>query len=735
MSPPATPTMPNPTANPRPSQRQTPPASAAASAIRIDPIRVLRQNQWRLVAAAAVGIFLGGVAHVIFDRVMPRYSGTVVFELRPPLQAADQVIASDTRAAEAVERMAQTESARLVSRGLLETAVRSRDIEQTAWSQRFRDSEGRFLPAEAVDDLERKLSAGHQRRTQYFSLRWSAGDPADVPIVLNRVAETYLQVRRSQEDSRYSKNLAAFKSQLNSIDNGLKDIGRDIAQFIRKRSMTSIDAAAVDITQSMQDISGRVGEAKTAESIAKSRRQQTEAKLDGRLEPTSEDIRRAEADPLLTGINSTLRDLRISVDIVRQKFGPTHSEYRNTERAIAAAEAERDALLKNVVKQNLTADFKGLTDQIESYAALLKRHEDDYAKLQERLMELVADRSELTQLEDQRSRLQEQRSRVLDLINDLESIKMREDAQAVTIAQPATTPREKSFPRMVVMLPLGALLGLLVVLGLAFLREILDQRVRYASDLAGIPVKLLGVVPDLADDPTGVSRIENAIREAPQSVVAETLRQTAIQLGKQVRAGDHRVVLAVGAMPGSGVTAILTNLAESLAGSGLSVLLLDANFRRPGLAKALGQDPDRPGLGEIIAGRLEPEAAKVAIGDRIDLINAGAPGERVFERLNTAATESLFAKLRERYDLVLIDAPPAVVAGDAMLLASKVDATILVVRAYQEQRGLVGRLVSQLNDMPSALLGLVLNRPRNTAGGYFRKNFEAMAGYAGGATK
>lgn len=711
------------------------PTQAPSAGVRIDPVRVLRQNQWKIAIAAVVGIGVGVVAHVLFDRLAPRYTGTVLFELRAAIQEASQVIAADTRAAEAVERMAQTESARLLSRSLLETAVRGRDIENTQWSRRFRDANGLFLPDEAVDNLEKTLSAGHRRRTQYFALSWSAADPADVPVVLNRIAETYLQVRRANDDKRYATNLNVFQAALNKLDNDLIAIGRDIAKFIRDRNITSLDAAATDITQAMQDVAGRVGEAKTAYSMTVTRAQQTEAKLQGRLEPSSEDIRRAEQDPLLMGANQTLRDLRIAFDIVRQQFQPGHGEYRRAERAMLAAEAESEAMLKSVVQRNLTADFKDFSDQIEGFASLLKKHEDDYEKLQDRLKELAADKSELTQLQDQRDRLQEQRSRLLDLINDLNSLKVREDAQSVTIAQPATTPREKSFPRLQIMVPLGALLGVVSLLAFAFVRELLDQRVRYPSDLVGIPVRLLGIVPDVADDPTGVKRVENAIREAPQSVVAESLRQIAVQVCKQLRAGGHRTVLAVGAMPESGVTSILTNIAESLASSGQRVLLVDANFRRPGLAKALGVDGDRAGLGEILAGRIRFDGAPVEIAERVHFLNVGAPSERVFERLNTGATDAVLAEAKSRYDVVLVDAPPAVVAGDAMILAGKVDATLLVVRAYQEQRGLVGRLVSQLNDMPSTLVGLLLNRPRNTAGGYFRKNFETMARYAEGAAR
>ena len=101
--------------------------------------------------------------------------------------------------------------------------------------------------------------------------------------------------------------------------------------------------------------------------------------------------------------------------------------------------------------------------------------------------------------------------------------------------------------------------------------------------------------------------------------------------------------------------------------------------------------------------------------------------------MSNSRFDNVMADLRRRYDLILVDAPPAVVAGDAMILATKLDAAILVIRASQEQRGLVARLVNELSEAHCELLGIILNRPRGTVGGYFKKNFTAMAHYASDA--
>jgi capsular exopolysaccharide synthesis family protein len=369
----------------------------------------------------------------------------------------------------------------------------------------------------------------------------------------------------------------------------------------------------------------------------------------------------------------------------------------------------------------------------------MNRFTEDYNKQELRLRDYAANMSQLEQLKDQRERLQEQRSSLLDLINDLNSLKIREDAKAVIVAQPATTPRERSFPQWKVMLPLGGLLGLLLVAAVAFLREFMDQRVRYTSDLAGIPARLLGTVPDASEDPTGVKNVEFVVRDRPESVLAETARQAAAHVQKQMIHGGHRVLMVASGLPESGTTTMASNLAASFAASDRRTLLLDANFRRPAIARISGLDPDSVGLGDVLAGTAKLESAVHNVSPRLDVLPAGTAASRVVERLGTARVDEILREMKDRYDFIIIDAPPSVVAGDALVLAAKVDATMMVVRAFQEQRGLVSRMVNQLSDMPSAFLGIVLNRPRMTAGGYFRKNYEAMARYstapaAGGGT-
>jgi capsular exopolysaccharide synthesis family protein len=669
---------------------------------------------------------------MVCDYVYPLYSETVLFELQVSPEESTDVIARDDRTEESVERAGQTEAARMVSRELLLKAMNHRDIEQTKWSEWYRDETGRFVPEYAVDDLEDTVVAGHRRRTNYVALSWSTHVAEDIPVVLNRIADTYIATKRAADDAKFEANRSTFAKQLADLDAQLSSLGKEISKFVIERNMTSTNEERNEMLLAVEDTARRIGETKSLLTLSASRKAQTEAKMQGRLEPSPDDIRTADEDPVVQRAKQTLQEIRVALESYRKKFGADHSAVRSMESQARASELEYEALTSQILRRNLNADFKDFSDQVESYGGLLEKFEKDLATQASRLKDFTANLSTVDELKERRERLLEARAKQLEVLANIDQLKARDDARAVSIAKRAQTPRDKSFPQLKYMVPTGGVLMLLAFVGFIFLREVLDTRVRYATDLTALPgLRLLGSVPDLAEDPLGPKQIERVVRDAPKSVAAELSRQFSGQLLKACMQGGVKSIAVVAGLPSAGTTSMISNLADSIAASGRKVLVVDANFRRSHLAAAMGTEPDAPGLGDFLRGGLSSADVIRPAGGNVDIVSAGTPESRVFELLNTAGMDAFLQEVTSRYDIVLLDVPPIVVAGDALAIANKVDGTLLVVRAFQDQRGLVARIVNQLADVRAQFLGAVLNGPKNTAGGYLRKNYEAMAAYSG----
>jgi capsular exopolysaccharide synthesis family protein len=693
---------------------------------------VLRRHVLLLIATTLFGAFLGVVAFVVLLQVYPLYKGSVYFEVRPGLRESTDIAAADITNDDVVFRIAKTETYVLTSRDVLQSAVENPDIRQTNWHRQFLEPDGTFNVQLAVDDLQEDVRANVVRDSNLFSLDWSVHSASDVPIVLSNIARAYIRKRETTDGAVYTDNLAVFQSQVSETNREMDILGREISSFIREQDITTLDdvrfgqkAKAIELaTEQKSNASANL-------SFALSSYKQVSAKLQGTLEPSPEDIIEAEQSYSVQSLTTLAQQLNTDMRLAYDKFLPGHAMVREAEARLRAAELQLEQKLDEVIRRNLEAEKKVLEEQIEQFRSVVASLQDQIDELHTELGELAADQAQLEAMEQRRDRLGARREAELQLIKEAQLMKMRSDAARVQVAQWPLTPRERFFPDIEIMVPLGALVLLALTTGIIFLREITDSRVKSSSDLSVIPgARVLGVIPELEEDPTKTDTAELAVRRHPQSVVAESYRQAMNSVMRVLEQTGYQTLLLGGGLPGAGTTTAVTNLAVAIAATGKTVLVVDANFRRPRLASAMGMDDEGPGLGDLLAGQATlDEAILVAEGD-VSVLPAGTVVNRVFERLSSGRLQGLLAELRNRFDVIIFDAPPAVVAGEALVLANYVDAVVLVVRAYQEQRGLVARLINQLRDAPCELVGILLNRPRGTAGGYFKKNYATMADYS-----
>lgn len=286
----------------------------------------------------------------------------------------------------------------------------------------------------------------------------------------------------------------------------------------------------------------------------------------------------------------------------------------------------------------------------------------------------------------------------------------------VSVVRPAATPSAPTAPDHRLDLALGLLAGAVLGFGGALLRRALDTRVRDAKDIAALtPASVIGSIPE---DPHGSDR-PLIVQSDPHSQRAEAYRRLRTNLQFLRLDGGARTIVLTSTVPDEGKSTSAANLAIALADAGTRVVIVDADLRRPSIARYLGLE-GAVGLTTVLIGQATLEDVVQPWGNGfLDVLPAGQVPPNPSEILGSAAMGELLAELARRYDVVLLDSPPLLPVTDAAVLSTQASGTLLVVGADRVHRRQLAEAVGALEAVRSRLLGVVLNRvPRTGPDGY-----------------
>lgn len=303
------------------------------------------------------------------------------------------------------------------------------------------------------------------------------------------------------------------------------------------------------------------------------------------------------------------------------------------------------------------------------------------------------------------------------------------------IVQPAFLPSSPSNTGPVRNGILGLFVGLALGVGLAFLRERLDDRLRGRDDLEetlGVPV--LAVVPKVTQWRRRKEAHLATLRE-PRSPAAEayrTLRTSLLFVSSQ---RPLKVVMVTSPSAGDGKTTTTVNLAVALAQAGKNVIVVSADLRKPRLHRFFEGVSNAQGLVDVINGeRTVQQTLQDSEIRNLTVLACGPLSSRPAELLHSPKMAELFDDLRTRADFVLVDSAPVLAVADALAMASYVDGVLFVAEAQNTDRGAVARARSELEQVGAPVIGSVMNNfdPRKGGGYYYRYYYRYGYGYGAG---
>jgi succinoglycan biosynthesis transport protein ExoP len=297
------------------------------------------------------------------------------------------------------------------------------------------------------------------------------------------------------------------------------------------------------------------------------------------------------------------------------------------------------------------------------------------------------------------------------------------------VVAPATLPASPSSPNAVLNIAAGFFVALALGVGLAFLRERLDDRLRGRGDLedkAGVPV--MAVIPTV---PRWKKKEETRLvaQEEPKSAVSEAYRtlRTSILFSSAQR--GLKTIMVTSAVAGEGKTTTAANLAVVLADAKKRVILVSADLRKPRVHKFFGLKND-VGLANVLAGEVPPwEALRDQGIENLRILPGGPIPARPAELLQSERMGEVMAQLREVADFVVLDSAPVLLVADATAVAPLVDGVLLVADSDTTTRGMIAHVREQLEQVDAPLIGAVFNNFDPSKPGAYRYRYGYGYGY------
>lgn len=337
----------------------------------------------------------------------------------------------------------------------------------------------------------------------------------------------------------------------------------------------------------------------------------------------------------------------------------------------------------------------------------------------------AADEIRLTQL---RSELAMQQNSYATVLQSYETLRLAEtqSVDKFVVTSAPELPKAPIRPRVLVNTMLAGIVGGMLALGFIFLIEYLDDRFRTPQDLVNlVNLPILGTIAQMADQNNGrwnrQKRLNAAKRvliaaQEPRHPITEAYRGLRTNLRFSSVDASLKTILVTSTSPGEGKTVTAANLAAVIAQSGRSVIVVDADLRKPQL-HTMFDVPKIPGLTDLL---VQPDVAvdlfmRPTAIPHLQIIPSGEEPPNPAELLGSQRMGKLIDQLCELAEVVIFDAPPVLPVTDAQILAERLQGVLFVVDAQQTTRTLFVRAIERLLQTEARFLGVVYNRMTRSA--------------------
>ena len=622
------------------------------------------------------------------------------------------------------ERFVRTQALLVTSPKILGEALKITEVRETKW---YKDVLRRNR--EPLLELKEQLAAGPVRGTNFLRVAMECREAEDAEKIVNQVVGLWYQTAKKTTAEEFASDaLAAAQKELDDTDRSLT-LDRERLKGIAERLPPgAVQNPGGNVTaQEVRQYSEQVA----VLELEKSQLEQYRALYNNpeAIAVTAEDRAMVEQDPQVAELNRALFLVEQQGAADSKVFGPEHGVLRNLEAQAEALRTKLDQLRLEKLRERKADIREAANTAFENARYALLLAQDKLRKAEDALTDQDRMLFDYLELSTKIETADEGRLRLSDFVKSLTRVKTQRTAINVNVAQPAIKALERNSPSKLLALA-SVCLALALAVSLSLALEWLDKSVRTAQDVVRhVGVAMLGTVPDADDEETAIERVETALRDSPRSMMAEAFRVIRTNLHFSSPADAQRTILVTSPGPEDGKTTVACNLAVAMAQGGRRVLLVDANLRKPQLHR-LFEKVSPVGLSNALIGASSLSDIATPSGlPGLDIVGSGPTPPNPAELLGGEPFRAFLREAAARYDHIIVDSAPILLANDAAVLATVVDGVILTIRANQNSKGVARRACAILADVRAHLFGAVLNAARVTRGGYYREQLRTFYEY------
>jgi succinoglycan biosynthesis transport protein ExoP len=653
-------------------------------------------DYWRVIRVRWVLILLAFLLVVITAAIVtyfqPReYQSSVFIEVRSTAENPRMFGAGDPNIPIHDPQLAPTVFQVIQRTGILYPVIQDLKL-QDKWA-----GEGSQLPREqAYQKLRSKLDVEEVRNTDLLQISVFDGNPQLAADIANKIVAVYQDKRTEEEKEILNRAVSSMNEEVSKQQKKLDEASAEVAKIRDEEHIVDLNPegtedAAAPVNNMVIKQETQVNEADTLVTNLSSRLDLIE-KLKG------EDLTRMLAtlniqDPT---IQKTLPNYQDSVAqealLLNSGLGENHPKVkavRATKEVYTKQLEEQIASVRSALDQNLKTaqvardELRTRLDQINAKQLQGKNLSANYSRAKNKYIK------EKLLFDGVRTRAQTQ------------TMELAMPRIAVSVKQVAEPASSAARPRVGLNLMLGALVGIVIGLGLAFFIEYLDTSVKTMEDVES----LLGV-PVLAIIPKNIRILHKEAGDSPDAEAYRILR-TNIEFNRKNPQANTISVVSGG--PGEGKSTTIANLAFICAQGGYSTLIVDADLRRP-VQHEMFDVNNNVGLTNYLTTEMDLEDVILPTAvENLSILPSGVLPSDAVGILNSQRMSDMIAELKLRYDIVFFDSPPMLGVSDASVLASEVDQTIIVVQHRRFPRNMLTRVKQAIIGVGGTALGVVLN--------------------------